>query len=415
MKTMKWNQYTKKLQNKNRVILGNRYTGQWVKLSEECYQILEKAINSDYTDEALLDRFLNDADKDYFRKLLDSLFLAGLIVEDQPTNMELHIDVALTHRCNLSCVHCCVDADSLKGSDPLNTEQMKSVLQNIVKCGPKTICLTGGEPLVRSDFKELLIFLGSIYDGDIRLMTNGTLIDQETAELIKEYISAVDISLDGVDEASCSAVRGNGVFDRVINSVKVLQERGIENISLSMVLTKDNYYLKDRFIALNKLLGTLAAPRIFSPIGRGLQNVSMLSPSSDMQQEKEMQNINNISEDNLHMCSCGAVYRNFYINYKGEIFPCALLEQKRYLLGNILQVDSFKDFVDKRLYCTSEGYSNWDALQPENHAFCNECNVNLFCWHCLHFLDLTGDNEKYFSVECKSIKKALTKVLWGEE
>lgn len=414
MRILKWNNYTRKLQNKNRVILGNRYNGQWIKLSEECYRILEDAVEKEFTDETLLDRFVDTTDRLYFKKLLDNMFKAGLIVEEQPANNELHIDVAITHRCNLSCNHCCVDADSMKEQDPMDTETIKNILQKVAGCEPKSICLTGGEPLVRNDFEELLVFLQSIYTGSIRLMTNGTLINHNNAKLIAKYISAVDISLDGVDEASCSAIRGKGVFERVINSVKLLQEYGVEDISLSMVLTRENIFLKDDFIDLNKKLGTLAVPRVFSPIGRGLKNASMLMPSLEVQQEKTNHNIKEISEENLHVCSCGALNKNFYINFKGDLFPCSLLDKEMYCLGNMMEIDSLKEFIDERQYCESVGYSNWKALQPDNHEYCRECNVNLFCWHCLHFLDLIGPDKMYFTAECKALKESLQEIVWRE-
>ena len=104
-----------------------------------------------------------------------------------------------------------------------------------------------------------------------------------------------------------------------------------------------------------------------------------------------------------------------YINAEGDIFPCGLLERNKYILGNIRYIDNFQEFVNKEKYRKTNGYNNWLSLQPENHEFCKECNVNLFCWNCLHYLDLLEGNETYFKMECSEIQQHLRKVIWEEE
>lgn len=118
------------------------------------------------------------------------------------------------------------------------------------------ITLSGGEPLLRGDFKELLKYLKNNYNGHIGISTNGTLITNSNAELLVKYADQIDISVDGVDEETCSIVRGKGVFEKVIKSIKILQDKGFSNISLSMVFSDKNEYLEPSFLELNKKLGT---------------------------------------------------------------------------------------------------------------------------------------------------------------
>lgn len=40
------------------------------------------------------------------------------------------VSIETTHRCNLHCVHCCVDADHTQKSGELDTEEMKAILKN---------------------------------------------------------------------------------------------------------------------------------------------------------------------------------------------------------------------------------------------------------------------------------------------
>lgn len=139
------------------------------------------------------------------------------------------------------------------------------------------ITLSGGEPLLRKDFKELLVYLRSNYNGHIGVSTNGTLITNSNADLLVKYADQIDISIDGVDEETCSIVRGKGVFENVIRNIKVLQDKGFNNVSLSMVFSDKNEYLEPAFLELNRQLGTTPITRVFAEIGRGKDSKNIFS------------------------------------------------------------------------------------------------------------------------------------------
>ena len=52
-------------------------------------------------------------------------------------------------------------------------------------------------------------------------MTNGTLITPKNVKEIVSQIDSIDISLDGADEESCAVIRGKGVFEKVVSSIKL--------------------------------------------------------------------------------------------------------------------------------------------------------------------------------------------------
>lgn len=412
------NPYTRILAHENRVILGNRKNGQWLKISKECKDILEYAITQQMTDDDLLDCFEDTEDRRYFSELLNQGVNNELLTENPSEPFKSpKIDIAITHRCNLACIHCCVDASSLAEKDVLSTSDLKELLYKVVACHPEGITFTGGEPLVRRDFFEILSYLHKIYSGEIRLMTNATLINSENVQTLCRYISAVDISLDGVDEESCAIIRGPGVFDKVIQAVRLLQKYGLNNISISMVMTKTHSHLYDKFIKLNKELGTRAVPRIFSPIGRGKKNARDLGFGGDRSLAFKNTSIEEQEEtlDDLHICRCGAIRETIYINYNGNIFPCGLAEKEEYNLGNIMEISDFRSYLEHKEYRSKKGYKNWLDLQPENYEHCKDCDVNLFCWHCLHQLDLLKDDPTLFQKECERKRMVLNEMIWGND
>ncbi len=86
--------------------------------------------------------------------------------------------------------------------------------------------------------------------------------------------------------------------------------------------------------------------RTFSPIGRGEANRTEL--------EIDRNNINKetingkqptrTSTSDIKVGSCGALKRTMYIDYFGNMFPCPILFDKKYSLGNILQQKELSHF-----------------------------------------------------------------------
>ncbi len=172
------------------------------------------------------------------------------------------VDMAITHRCNLHCTHCAASAVSVSEKEYLSTEQWKTVIDNVLA--------------------ELLRYIVSRYSGKLELMTNGLLINSDNIDEIVKSFGAISLSIDGYDEETCAAIRGKGVFEKVVHVVHQLIDHGFDRkyISLSMVETAVTNGKTDKFSELCSSLGVKCIPRLFSPIGRGLENNSWLSPGT---------------------------------------------------------------------------------------------------------------------------------------
>ena len=81
MRKMMWNRYTRVLKNKNKVILGNRYNGQWIKISNECYEILDLVVSKKFTDDRVINSLEDEDDKKYFKKKFLSIKKDTLKIE----------------------------------------------------------------------------------------------------------------------------------------------------------------------------------------------------------------------------------------------------------------------------------------------------------------------------------------------
>src|SRR5512136_3000028 len=82
----------------------------------------------------------------------------------------------ITEACNLRCIHCEVDAGR-RALDELSTEEALRVAGELADAQCESVCLTGGEPLLREDWPLLtrrLCDLGL----RVTVITNGVLVDR---------------------------------------------------------------------------------------------------------------------------------------------------------------------------------------------------------------------------------------------
>lgn len=413
----------KVLKKENRVIIVNTYTGYWYKLSNECYEILMSAIKEGLTKDELISCIFNNDDKIYFNKLLDELNKIGIINSKNYDFYKIsQIFFNITHRCNLQCIHCAVSASSINEPEYLTTEQIQLVTRKIKSLNPREIIISGGEPLVRKDFWDIMDYIKKDYDGTLVLMTNGLMITEDNVDKLMYYFNDFSISIDGVDELSCSKVRGKGVFEKVINSVKILKQHGVEYITLSAVLDTHNKELRNKFKELNEELGTKPIFRYFSPVGRGRTNEKVIEDIIDNNKyydnfEDKEKNSTKVNKDNKQLkligYNCNAIRNQINIDSDGTIYPCAASQQKEFSLGNILEIEDVKKYFKEKEYFTTEGYKNFFNIIPYNNDKCKDCDINLFCVRCpfrVYTYNINGNFNEY----CKWKKEKCLNI-WLED
>ncbi|MHB8418217.1 MAG: radical SAM protein [Myxococcales bacterium] len=139
----------------------------------------------------------------------------------------LYGSAELTWRCNFRCVHCY--QEGLRESHrELSTAEWKRLFDELADMGCLFLTLTGGDPLLRSDFAELYAhvhrrgFLPTVF-------TNGVLLDEGLLELFEAMPpKQIEITLYGASEAAYARVTGRGDwYPRVVGAVDALLARGL--------------------------------------------------------------------------------------------------------------------------------------------------------------------------------------------
>ena len=131
----------------------------------------------------------------------------------------------LTGRCNFGCKMCYVHNSD--GSDELSAEQWIEIGRQAAEKGMVFLLLTGGEPFLRKDFKEIYLALKKL-GLLISINTNGSLIDDEMFDFLTENPPLrMNISLYGSSNETYTRLCGKPMFDVVSQNIIRLHEAGI--------------------------------------------------------------------------------------------------------------------------------------------------------------------------------------------
>lgn len=143
----------------------------------------------------------------------------------------------ITRKCNLSCIHCYSNSKNIDYKGELSTTEAMRVIDDLCEYKVPVILFSGGEPLLRKDLFELADY--AIQKGmRLVLSTNGTLIDQNIAQKIKQTpFSYVGISLDGIGEVNDTFRGMKGAYEKTLRAFKILKEIN-QRVGLRMTLTR---------------------------------------------------------------------------------------------------------------------------------------------------------------------------------
>jgi len=200
------------------------------------------------------------------------------------------LSIELTKKCALNCVYCSSEAH-ISRDEKLDLEKLKETVLNVKNSNwIKTISLSGGDPLLYSDFVNFFTFLRGlkfkiiIYSSGVMLDQNSKLIPISQKMLKSIRISDINpkihINIQGFDRNSIEAINGKpGSYDCIHQTIANIKR---ENMFLgaNVVPFKTNFQniekiydfcLKNNFDQINFLR--------FVPQGRGKEGPFDLTPA----------------------------------------------------------------------------------------------------------------------------------------
>ena len=149
-----------------------------------------------------------------------------------------YLRISLIEKCNLRCTYC-MPSDGIvlsPKSSLMTAEEIHAIAKIFVNNGVDKIRLTGGEPLLRKDFPEIIAKLASLKT-EISITTNGILIDKHIAVLKQFNVEKINLSLDTLVSSKFQTITLRNQFEKVIDNLHLLLNNDFK-IKVNVVLIK---------------------------------------------------------------------------------------------------------------------------------------------------------------------------------
>jgi radical SAM protein with 4Fe4S-binding SPASM domain len=312
-------------------------------------------------------------------------------MEDLPENLTFTYEFSRT--CNLRCRFCynAWKAGSRHREGELSTEDAISLLGKVIEethCA--SICISGGEPMLRDDVYEVISFIKR-KAVKVILVSNGTRLTPDAIRLsIDSGVDAFQVTLLSDNPQRHNALAGGESFEEAVEAILGIKKAG-RDVSTFFVAVSENVDDFVRTLELNTLLGVgkVAIGR-FNPGGAGLEGRDDMMPNpAKLQDALEgasefctrypisvsistpiLPCLNDVSKyENISLGFCAAGSRQnalMAIDPLGNLKVCS---HSPYSLGNLLE-EPFADLLRKRFFL------DFAVALPE---YCRDCTVADVC------------------------------------
>ncbi|MDR3568367.1 MAG: radical SAM protein [Syntrophobacteraceae bacterium] len=284
--------------------------------------------------------------------MLERVLQAGLMAPKTLT-------VSITNGCNLRCLHCWPQSRPELIAAPVPAESICRLIAEFVALGVEEVILSGGEPLTRPDWIDILAFC--CRQEAIRavcLQTNGAKLSEvEVSKLNSLGFAglAVQVSLDGATEKTNDYLRGAGSFKRALSGLTYLVEGGLgKRTRVAFTEMRHNF---DEIPALLALLENLGIGRVVTgtliPKGRAAKNHGLFLPTPSQYRKlleryqadpgfrgacDRMAAISVVewykgrAEAARGVCRC---IESPYVSADGRMYPCALFQADEFSVADV--------------------------------------------------------------------------------
>ncbi|KFF05524.1 GTP 3',8-cyclase MoaA [Flavobacterium reichenbachii] len=163
---------------------------------------------------------------------------SNTILTDGSGRKHNYLRISLLEKCNLRCTYC-MPADGIALSPKaslMTADEIFAIAQTFVENGVDKIRLTGGEPLLRKDFPEIVSRLSSL-NISLSMTTNGILIDRHI-EVLKQFkVNKINLSLDTLIASKFHSITLRNQFEKVIDNLHLLLNNDFQ-VKVNVVLIK---------------------------------------------------------------------------------------------------------------------------------------------------------------------------------
>lgn len=168
------------------------------------------------------------------------------ILQDSYNRSFNYLRLSVTDACNFRCQYCLPNGyqkpdrvGALFEDRVLSCAEIFNLVSGFVKLGIRKVRITGGEPTIRKDIVSIVESITDIPGIEVvALTTNGYRLSSILPDLKKAGLSALNISLDSLNEHDFEQITGYRHFEKVRESVLEAVSMGFASVKINVVMLK---------------------------------------------------------------------------------------------------------------------------------------------------------------------------------
>jgi uncharacterized protein len=293
------------------------------------------------------------------------------------------LELNISQTCNMNCTYCFGDGGTYGNLGMMSFKTAKKAIDlfyNTSKKNNVRVNFFGGEPLLNFKLiKEITSYITNQfndYDTEYYITTNGTIINEEILDFIRDYQFIIQVSLDGnqfFHDKYRKFSNGMPTYEVIISNLKKMRELGIfprirstfchgctENNSLLMYINELDAEVHMSPVlskGRNLLLDQDDLNIIYQEFLEIFEDALKFSKYKGVLFNRDLRNmiLHCFEAENLPFLIpkpyfCGAGSSMLSVDISGDIYPChGFIGNEKFNLGNVdtnIDIHKLKQFVD---------------------------------------------------------------------
>lgn len=180
------------------------------------------------------------------------------MLQDKFGRIHDYLRISITENCNFRCTYCMPieDYPFVPQKNMMSKEEIITIIRTFAELGIKKLRFTGGEPLMRKDFVEILEAIQDL-NLSLHLTTNGLLLGRYLDDFKKLRLTNINISIDSLNQEKFKKLTHRDHLNKVLKNIEAAKQKDF-NIRLNAVALKD--HIEDEIIDLLEYSGKLNIP-----------------------------------------------------------------------------------------------------------------------------------------------------------
>lgn len=162
-----------------------------------------------------------------------------------------YLRVSITDHCNLRCGYCMPPegVTLLTHDQVLRNEEFSRLIAIFVSLGVVKVRFTGGEPLLRRGFSDIVSKTREMFPKvELCLTTNGTLLGDFIGDLRRLRVTKLNVSLDTLSRDRYRSITRRDCFEDVVRNIDLALAESFFDLKINAVLTGDTVDELDGFL-----------------------------------------------------------------------------------------------------------------------------------------------------------------------